>query len=212
MPIPNRNVRAQSDKRMDGLIMSSSGGDTFKMFISPVEPGENVAIGDFWAVQPSDDIVDELYIYDTDWQTVPFEYKEGSPPSDPSEGLYWALIGAGALRSIYQYRSGSWVNVSDGHNIFKSNNPPPTDGAVWIKTNNTTDNVAEALYEYSSIDGWIEQFVFGGAVSLGNGLEYDANGRLQAKLGAGLEFDANGAIKLAIEPVVNIEYGLVYGR
>ena len=122
------------------------------------------------------------------------------------------MIGAGALRSIYQYRSGSWVNVSDGHNIFKSNNPPPTDGAVWIKTNNTTDNVAEALYEYSSIDGWIEQFVFGGAVSLGNGLEYDANGRLQAKLGAGLEFDANGAIKLAIEPVVNIEYGLVYGR
>jgi hypothetical protein len=137
---------------MDGLIMSSSGGDTFKMFISPVEPGENVAIGDFWAVQPSDDIVDELYIYDTDWQTVPFEYKEGSPPSDPSEGLYWALIGAGALRSIYQYRSGSWVNVSDGHNIFKSNNPPPKDGDLWIKTD--TDQNTQGVYVYDSVNGW----------------------------------------------------------
>lgn len=46
----------------------------------------------------------------------------------------------------------------------------------------------------------------------GNGLTIDEMGKLILKLGEGVKFDNNGALTLDIEPVVNIEYGLVYTR
>lgn len=195
------------------LCKYNSGGGEVKqrqLFISVDEPGKDSASGDFWAVQPTETTVDELYIYDNDgWELVQFVCKENSPPDNPTEGLYWAYVAAGALRSIYQWANGTWNNVSSGHQIFKYKQAPPTVGDLWVEINNTTDRAAEALYEYTS-SGWDKAFVFGGAVTIGNGLEYDANGRLQAKLGTGLKFDTNGNITLDIEPVVNIEYGLVY--
>lgn len=200
------NTTTYSSNKINQLATSK------KMFITD-QALDTTAIGDFWAVQQTETTVDELYLYGSSgWEAVPFEYKEGSPPSNPTEGLYWALIGAGALRSIYQYQSGTWVSVSDNKNIFKDTQGAPTTGDQWIKVNNTTDKTAEALYTLSSSNEWVESYVFGGAVSTGSGLEYDAQDNLKVKLGTGLKFDANGAITLDFEPTVNIEYGLVYQR
>ena len=183
-------------------------------FISPDEPGENAAIGDFWAVQPTATEVARLFILNNNgWEEIRnFTYGTTEPASG-TEGEYFCYIWAQRLSGIEQYVNGRWIFVSTGHTIFKDDtNTPPKTGDQWIKINNVNDKVAEALYQYSVEDEWVERYVFGGAVSIGAGLEYDAQGRLQIKLGEGVKFDNNGALTLDIEPVVNIEYGLIYQR
>lgn len=191
-----------------------SSGNAKNLFISPDEPGENAATGDFWAVQPTSTEVARLFILNNNgWEEIKnFTYGTTEPASG-DEGEYFCYIWAQRLSGIEQYVNGQWIYVSTGHTIFKDDtNTPPKTGDQWIKINNVNDKVAEALYQYSVEDEWVERYVFGGAVSIGAGLEYDAQGRLQIKLGEGVKFDDNGALTLDIEPVVNIEYGLVYTR
>ena len=195
-------------------IKKDPSGNAKSPFISPDEPGENAATGDFWAVQPTSTEVARLFILNNNgWEEIRnFTYGTTEPVSG-TEGEYFCYIWAQRLSSIEQYVNGRWIFVSTGHTIFKDDtNTPPKTGDQWIKINNVNDKVAEALYQYSVEDEWVERYVFGGAVSIGAGLEYDAQGRLQIKLGEGVKFDNNGALTLDIEPVVNIEYGLVYGR
>ena len=66
--------------------------------------------------------------------------------------------------------------------------------------------------EQKRMDAIAAQGGGGGTVTLGAGLEYDQQGRIQVKLGTGLAFDQNGAIVMAYNPVVNIDHALVYKK
>lgn len=99
--------------------------------------------------------------------------------------------------------TGVYVDISEPTENIKQ-------GDYWIKVDNMTDLNAISVGRYENGE-WLLLCKFnGGSVEIGKGLEYDEDNKLQVKLGTGLVFDNDGSIKLSIEPVVNIEYGLIY--
>lgn len=188
------------------LLYNSTGGGS-KIHVSVDEP-KPLAEGDFLVMMPDTSTVSALYRYVSgQWSTVNFLY--GTNPPAPIADTYYCIVAAGALRYILDGNN-SWATVAPTPNAMYINAAAiisPND--YWIKITDETNRIATTCYQYLN-DEWVEQYKFG--ATLGNGLEYDANGNIQAKLGEGLTFDSNGAIKMAYNPVINISHALVYKK
>lgn len=189
------------------LYNAGAGGN--ETFVS-VDAPTPISDGCFLVTMPDTSTVTNLARYENGrWVNVNFQY--GTTPFAPVPNTYYCIVAEGALRYILDGNN-SWENISPIPYPFFINEAPDITikpGDYWIKITDEVFRIAQVSYRYID-ETWVEQYKFG--ATLGNGLEYDTDGKLQAKLGEGLTFDSNGAITMAYDPVINIEHALVYKR
>lgn len=189
------------------LYNAGAGGN--ETFVS-VDAPTPISDGCFLVTMPDTSTVTNLARYENGrWVNVNFQY--GTTPFAPVPDTYYCIVAEGALRYILDGNN-SWENISPIPYPFFINEAPDITikpGDYWIKITDEVFRIAQVSYRYID-ETWVEQYKFG--ATLGNGLEYDTDGKLQAKLGEGLTFDSNGAITMAYDPVINIEHALVYKR
>lgn len=200
------------------LLYNVRSGNNFHVSVNKPTPLKD---GDYLVIMPDDVTITQLFRYhNKNWQTVNFQY--GSSPPAPTYGLYYGIIGGGALRYILSCESGTWqIDAPTPCAMYINEAIVPTimPDDYWIQITDETNKIAVAAYQYRLSEEESEEEqeyewarIFGFGASLGKGLEYDGEGKIQAKLGDGLKFDSNGAITIAYDPVINIEHALVYKK
>ena len=188
----------------------------------------------FSNLEPSDYVGMYTYQEDSDsniesWQSAHCVVSTTMPTEDAQVGQFWIRVKDGKFFKVYictqaTEHATTWSEVYPqdetgmDYNFYISASLPITDGDYWIEIDNLNTRNIESLsqYKFNSATNKFEWRLMGnaagGSVTIGNGLEYDGQGRLQVKLGEGLRFDSNGAIEMAYNPIVNIEHALVYKK
>ena len=140
MPIiPNRNVRAQSDKRMDGI--NGNGSATLpKVTASPTRPAL-ISEGDFLATVSGTTLSALKKLISGEWSDVSFEYGT-NPGTLHTEDTYYGFFNNGELVAIFYFHNNALSQVAPGANSLYINELPTDVAAVgdyWLSIGNTTD-------------------------------------------------------------------------
>lgn len=137
MPIPNRNVRAQSDKRMDGLNGGGTPANLPKIIASPTRPTV-VIDGDCLAMVSGTTLTALKRLTSGEWTDVPFDYGT-NPGTLHTEGTYYGWFNNGVLVAIYVYENNTIKQVAPGANSFYIDEVPTDEASVgdyWLNIDN----------------------------------------------------------------------------
>lgn len=213
-------------------VFNVKSGESRGLWIQPYQPHELTENDLLVSLNSDGTIVTALYRYNgTSWISQNFTQgtESPNPPTQPSYDSWYCYFPDGQLRLVMGYinnesRGYTWLQAyaydykpdNSANKFYRNKITVPKKGDVWIKLKSAVSQNAIAAYTYGTYATglWTKECDFGtgSEISLGNGLQYDSNGKLTLKLGDGLAFNQNGNLICTVEPVVNIANALVYKK